>query len=175
MHLILLTNKGITLYSETISFWTADRTLVVIAIFVSLFGLLFSVFYNRKTLKMTEEHNKRTTEPHTIKLVNSGFGPALINSVEFTCNGKIYTDFPTLLLENYLDASNNFETNSSSVTDIGAHTLIAIGTNIHLFTRTFKPHFNLHAYIDFLKDVRVQIEYENIYQDVRTMNDQMIE
>ena len=48
------------------SFWTIDRVSVFIAllaIIVSIATLIFSVFYTRRTLKLTMKHNKLATTP----------------------------------------------------------------------------------------------------------------
>mgnify|MGYP001168192524 CR=1 FL=1 len=76
------------------SFFTTDRILVIFAMVLSLFGLGYSMFFNRRTLILTKDHNKKMVTPalvfergsgaderfvYSCSIKNSGFGPAIID------------------------------------------------------------------------------------------------
>jgi hypothetical protein len=93
----------------------SDYLLSIIAISVSITAIGFSICYNRKTLKMTKEHYKKSVEPllhiwfvslsdyHKLVLKNGGTGPALIKKVVFKVNNKSYQDMDEVFKDNIIN------------------------------------------------------------------------
>jgi hypothetical protein len=82
----------------------------LLALFVAIISVGFAVYYNRKTLLLTEAHNKKTVEPLICDLYTSnliieenknsrityevkycGLGPAIIKSFNYNLISKDFT------------------------------------------------------------------------------------
>ncbi len=89
----------------------------IIAIVVSVIAVLFSIKYNRKSLKMAHKHNMLSVRPiinttialqkkPTFILENNGIGPAFIKKISFTYKDKTAENISTLL--DLIKHENNF-------------------------------------------------------------------
>ena len=84
-----------------------------VAIVLSLFGIIFSVFYNRKTIDLSIKHTKLSIEPILnlqiyisnndnsikIELINYGLGTAYIKSLDILDKTE-HADHPNSVLVN---------------------------------------------------------------------------
>ena len=87
--------------NESISFFQyisqPNTIIAIVAIFVSITAVIFSIIYNRKTFNLTKKHNILSTKPILtseivkdyssgeiiIALANNGLGPAQIKRISF--------------------------------------------------------------------------------------------
>jgi hypothetical protein len=182
MNILSLINSGITCIANEPSFFSADRLLVIIAIAVSLLGLVISVRYNRKTLKMTESHNKKATHPaltlhrdfinnvFTLEVSNSGLGPAIITKVEFYYQNQTFNDLEKLLIKiipNYQILTIPEE----CLNTIFDHKeVLAIGSKQNIYKSKLKndKHFNEFRFA--LLKTEIKIDYESVYGEALKLN-----
>jgi hypothetical protein len=88
-----------------------DTIIAFVAIIISIVGFFYSVRYNRKTFKLTKEHNILTAKPiitflyktHlinkriVIKLSNSGLGPAILDKIIYKYNELSFENIDDLI------------------------------------------------------------------------------
>jgi hypothetical protein len=162
----------------TESLFTTDRILVIIAIVVSLFALIFSFLYNRKTLILTKDHNKKMVTPTLVlnrgfnsyktfnfscNIKNAGFGPATITDIKFEYNGKSYKDFNDLFskeVKMYLFMINHDKTKSSKLDE---REVLAPNGEEHLYFIEIKNREYFNTLEEILRKTVATINYECIY------------
>jgi hypothetical protein len=155
---------------------SSNSTLPVVAIFVSFISLFFSY--------LTSRHNRKTVEPylidtyeinsyHAYHLKNCGYGPALIKSLNFNFNGKVYKEIMKLISENAKGISYEIPRSPESSTFfIDDGYIIPAGGEITLFKLYF-TNPNLDSALKFqelLAEVGCEIKYQSIYKKKKTLN-----
>lgn len=162
----------------TESLFTTDRILVIIAIVVSLFALIFSFLYNRKTLRLTKDHNKKMVTPilvlhrwfvsndtysYSCKLENAGFGPAIITDIKFICNAKSYKDFYDLFHVEINSTLFKIDHDKTKFSKLDEREVIASGGDQPLYFAELKNIDSLTILKEILGKTIVIIKYECIY------------
>jgi hypothetical protein len=162
--------------------WVAFSA-VLVAVFslgVAVFALINGNQFNRKTLLMTETHNKKTVEPllthfylrndqtksHSLKIQNSGFGPAKIISAVYTIDGKQYKKFDNLVSENMLNTTFRYDLYAATI----ENSVIASNQEVVLFKLDFLPKSDIPSYTIFHElsnKTRLDIKFETIYGESR--------
>jgi hypothetical protein len=126
-------------------------------IVIALSALVVSVTQTR----IQQRHNKLTVKPYlhssldqnydenlvTVFIVNDGFGPALVEQITFTHNGKRYNS-----LEEYLKGSEEIKNRRGSYNYNKGSVFKSSGKNLLLKLQGMQ-----------FRDVSVNIEYESIY------------
>lgn|ERR1035437_870483 len=173
-------------------FLAPEYLLPIIAIIVSILSLRFSYRYNRKTLLLTKEHNRKSVEPIlspiyslisepyyielgsvtiprrkyevVFELKNCGFGPAIIKSLLLIIDKTEYKDIFSLS-DKYIGQSNY--NNDLSLKHTFDNEVIA--SNEH--TLVFKIHFNDEKYYqefnELAKKISLKIIFDTIYKEER--------
>lgn len=182
MNGLLLIRQGLTYITQEPSFLSPDRLLVIIAISVSLFGLAISVRYNRKTLKMTEAHNKKTTRPSltlhrdfinnefTFEMTNSGLGPAIITKVEYYYENEVCQNLEKLLdkvIPNYLVLTISEECLVSTFDD---KEVLAIGFKQNIYKSKVKNENIFNKLKNTLLKIEIKVHYESVYGEGLILN-----
>jgi hypothetical protein len=182
MNMLSLINYGITHITEEPSFFSADRILVIIAIVVSLLGLFFSVKYNRKTLKLTESHNKKVTRPalnlqkefyedvFIFEVWNSGLGPAILTKVEFYYQNQTFNDLEKLLIKiipNYLISTISEE---CLRTEFDQKEVLAIGSKQNIYKGKYNDDKIYNNVMSALLEIEIKIDYESVYGEDLKLN-----
>ena len=160
-------------------FLTADRSLVIIAILISVLSLIFAILYNRKTLRITIEHNTKTIMPDitfnrafnkdecTTKftITNSGFGPAIIKSISFNYQNIEYKSILKLLEKNSSIAQNMFLKMKSTESIFDKLEVLAPGGNQNVFDLTFPSGIDFDNVRKVLSESEFSIEFEDLYKN----------
>ena len=160
------------------TFWDADRILVAIAILVSVFGLFYSMYFNRKTFRLTEGHNKLSVKPivnitvnffkprtFSIILKNKGFGPAIISSVNFYYNDLVYDNFQTLYDNNLKQhGTDEFENHHNLVVQNIGSALIS-GEEDKILELTLDDNTKLDKLRELYEGVTIKVVYNDIYNN----------
>jgi hypothetical protein len=182
MNILSLIHHGIRHTTEEPTFFSTDRLLVIIAIGVSLLGLIISVRYNRKTLKMTESHNKKVTLPaltlhrefinnvFIFEVSNSGFGPAILNKVEFYYQNRKFTDLEKLLtkiIPNYLISTIRED---CVITVFDHKEVLAIGDKQKIYKSKLKNKKCFKMLSSALLKIEIKIDYESVYGEALKLN-----
>jgi len=167
-----------------------DSNLVIsiCAILISLISILIGVRYNRITFKHQKEHDKRTTEPHLtmhvavlsddghhIELINNGFGPAFITSIRYIYSQKEYEDVNEIYVNDFPYLHGNIRAEDGEVgflSNIGE--IIASGESILLLKLILPKEFNLKLFIEFLKNIEIEVKYRNVYEDDEVFRDYLM-
>jgi len=151
------------------------------AIVVSILGLIISVCYNRKSLKITIEHNKKSVEPkidhlhmvnaHEYKeyceLKNNGYGPAMIKEIKFYYQGNIYEDIVTLYKKHFNGNISKIE--KEKIYQYKDYPL-ASNSSILLYEFIYAPEYfknNVDGITSFLEDILIEINYETVYNELK--------
>jgi len=161
-----------------------DYVIPFVAIFISILSVIFSVRYNRKTLKLTEEHNRKSVEPKiygssdvmiylnkektsiiAYNVINGGVGPAIIKSCTLKMENKEFTDIFRLLRST--EQSNKYESDNSMATILEKDHVIVPNESIRLFELYVKDILQAKRYSEMLNNISLRIEYENIYGEER--------
>lgn len=176
----------------TLEYFSDPGTIIaIIAIIISVFGVIFSVIYNRKTIKLSIahnrqsiisnnntleksiEHNKLSVKPlithdqeniglnHTYNILNNGLGPALLNSVRFYYERKGYRILRELIKDKRIDIYKLIDVKNSKSTVIGPGTPIMSNGKAHCHTFNFTE--RPKGMKEFLKKVTIIVEYSDMY------------
>jgi hypothetical protein len=182
MNILSLIHPGIKHITEEPSFFSADRLLVIIAIAVSLLGLIISVRYNRKTLKMTESHNKKATRPalnlhrefidnvFIIEVSNSGLGPAILTKMEFYYQNQTFHNLEELLtkiIPNYLASTIPEE---CLITVFDNKEVLAIGSKQNIYKSKLNNETIFNNLRSALLKTEIKIDYESVYGEALKLN-----
>ena len=163
---------------KIISFRDADTILAICAIVVSIVGLGISVYFNRKTFRHRQTHDKLTTEPHlalrndltemkgiSLILKNCGYGSAVIKEINFRYGGRKYRQIDDLYFENFKKLKGFVEESVFYVFD--ENEVLGSEETLELSKLIIKKGFDYKSFIEFLKEVTVEVNYTNIYNDER--------
>jgi hypothetical protein len=176
-------------------FLTPEYLLPIIAIVVSLLSLRHSYRYNRKTLILTEEHNRKSVQPvlsttfteaiepkstdfHgaifryntydiTFELKNCGFGPAIIKSFQLTYDNINYSEI-FALCNKYIGQSNYDD--KLSLRHTFENEVIASNEHTLIFKIHFKEEKFFKEFHDIAKKIGLKIEFETIYEEENTFH-----
>lgn len=185
MNLIFFIHRGFTYIPETFTLVSTDRSLVIIAILVSLAGLYISSQYNRKTLEMTEAHNKKTIFPALTLITNfktnganlfycgiknSGVGPAIITKVEFYYKKKKFIDLDKFLVEKFKTYSISTITKGSKISTLYDREVLAINSEQNIYKMYYKNPMIVLQIQAILKETRIKVEYESVYGEALNLD-----
>jgi hypothetical protein len=151
----------------------------VFALVVAIVSLFISVRFNRKTLNLTEKHNKKTVEPfladhfnnmsedpdpskkvQTYTIKNCGPGPAIITLMRFTYKNEELTDLQAFY-EEHTKSINCFS--RLRITKIGSSHILSSNDNMELFNFSCPSDYHLKRILEINKSVGVHIVYSSIY------------
>jgi hypothetical protein len=164
-----------------------EYLLSFIAIIVSIFSLVLSVRYNRKTYRLTREHNKKTVEPmlsllytlqapsidkkprfQSFQIKNCGFGPAVIKSFSLIVENIGYKHIQTLMDENLKNV--NFNYSMSTLQNI-ENSIIPSNEEVTIFQLFFNyaplDDDAFTKFYDLAETISLKIDFETIYQEKR--------
>jgi hypothetical protein len=160
--------------------WVAFSALVV-----AVFSLGIGVYFNHRTLLLTERHNKKTIEPlicdlytaNTIveigknslmkyQIKNCGLGPAIIKSLSFKIDKKNYILIFDIYKQ-YLGNPKYIHDLSTGFTLEQFH-ILAPNESLVLFEVYFKGLDDATQFHNLVKKVEFSVDYETIYGDKRT-------
>lgn len=163
-----------------------DYVIPFVAIIVSILSVIYSVLYNRRTLKLTEEHNKKSVEPKIFgssdvmiylnkekasiiayNVNNGGVGPAIIKSCSLKIENQEFTDIFRLLTT--LENGHKYDPDKSLATILEKDHVIVPNESIKLFELHVKDILEAKRYSEILKNISLKIEYENIYGEERLL------
>jgi|GEM_PF-1987389 len=173
-HLFMLLDCNTTIETAII---TLDRVLGVTAISLSIITLILSVRYNRKTLRLTENHNKITIKPfivtqssseiikgkYSCSILNSGLGPAIIINNYFVYKNKNYENIRPLLKDIVGEWDYLITQKDISISKLDNREVISPGSTQHIYN------FELPKQVEFslvsieLSEVSFHVEYEDAY------------
>jgi hypothetical protein len=157
----------------------SDNLLSIIAIGVSIAAIGFSILYNRKTLKMTKEHYKKSVEPllyiwfvslpnyHKLVLKNGGTGPALIKKVVFTVNNKSYQDMDEVFKDDNIINLGSFDHTRTRIARVDNYALVANG-EVPLFEYHYLNQDGNDEFEKLTNKVSLKVDYETIYKESKT-------
>ena len=162
-------------------FWTADTTLGIVAIGVSLVTLCIAVQYNRKTLRITIKHNTKTITPaitfnreinqtkedNTVKLsiTNSGFGPAIIKSTSYSYQNDKYDSILKILEQNSSIEKSILLNNGFSEAIFDKFEVLGPGGNEIVFILTLPNGIDFKNVREVLRESEFSIEFEDLYKN----------
>lgn len=171
-----------------------NSLIALAAILISVIGFIFSVRYNRKTLKQSEEYNTKTLE-QTLKhnklsivpllkttlatvskinsieyvLENCGLGTAKIISLLVCVGNKEFKNFADFFEEN------NIKTNDESINYfMFQETHLSSNDKIMLFKFVFDTKDELIEFTSLLNNANLIVKYENLYGDEMCYKDEQI-
>jgi len=165
-------------YAVEDSLMNADRWLVAIAICVSLFGLFYSMYFNRKTLRLTQEHNKKMVTPALVferdfnvttkftffcSIKNAGFGPAIITSVKFIYKDKTFNDLHNLFMSNIQFYYGRIDDKETKLSKLDENEVLASGGNQELYFAKGKNVAIVVLMKDILSKTVITVNYECVY------------
>ena len=155
------------------------------ALGVAIISVVIGILFNRKTLRLTEAHNKKTVEPLitdfytflaikeigksssiSYQIKNSGLGPAIITSLNFSYNGINYAH--ALDIYNLNIGKSKYDTDTTSTFTLEQTQILSPNESLSLFEFYFK---DLESAIEFhvlVKKFTFTLEYETIYGEKRS-------
>lgn len=154
-----------------------NTIIALTAIIISILGLIISVIYNRKTLRLAYKHNKLSVEPFFaisheyelksdfLEISNNGLGPAKINSITYEFDKKIYKTIFFLFKENFKEYDRLIIPEESNSIKISNGYVIAPNEKMKLYCFTYKENSHFKVLDSFLEKVTVIVEYKSIYDD----------
>ncbi|MBP1631388.1 MAG: hypothetical protein H6Q15_2281 [Bacteroidetes bacterium] len=158
-----------------------NTIIAICAILISLFGIVISLIYYRKTLNATIKHNKLSVEPLLfidvsiidndikVELINGGLGTAKLNTLKICYNDKMFADFNKLMKDCSISETERhiyklFDKNSPIPSNKREDVFIINCTSLEM-TKAIEAIF---------KEVSVIIEYESMYGEKKYFSDALI-
>lgn len=159
-------------------FWTSDKLVGIVAIFISLITLIIFV----KQTNIMEKQSRLSVMPYllietsdnglektfTIDIVNYGVGPAIIEEIQILYNKKTYTmDFHEFAISQFPEMDSINIINSSSIdpglaiSSEGVRTMIKVGGTEDDYTKFLQLFSKILADDGF----DYMIKYRSIYND----------
>jgi len=148
------------------------------AIIISLFSLIFSIYHNRKTLRLTEKHNMLSVRPILqisgsvesksgiieYRVKNEGLGPALIQKINFKYDDNFFDNINDLLndLQPRMASKTQFKLDIK-FKKIFPNTVISSNNALHIFKIKVNPEMYTNSLGDLLEKVNMNILYEDMY------------
>lgn len=157
----------------------------IIALVVGIFSLFFSIYFNRKTFRLTETHNKKMVKPwfsywyrselenhysfESFEVKNCGFGPAKITNWKFIYKGNSYDS----IIDAYQRHGDylNYREELSSIVKLN-NVVLAPNETSTLFKLYFAKknllngdYYYARLFKEFTKEVSFELNYLNIYDD----------
>jgi hypothetical protein len=150
-----------------------------VAIVLSLFGIIFSVFYNRKTIDLSIKHTKLSIEPILnlqiyisnndnsikIELINYGLGTAYIKSLDILYNENTFNNFYELIKDNLFDGIDY----KVQYFMLGNNNYLSSDKNILLYKYTVNTASELESIKSLLRKTKITLKYESMYGDKKEM------
>lgn len=165
---------------------TLNYAISILALLVSIYAVVASSRFNRKTLEMTKNHFKKSVKPllcvwnesfpdsFKLFLRNGGTGPAIIKNVVLKVNNKSYETMDKIFSDksNNIDFGNydHYETKIASIANYG---LLPNG-EVPLFEYHFKKPNARKEFHQLVSKVALIVNYETIYNEVKTFTEDPI-
>jgi len=154
------------------------------ALIISVVSVVIAVSFNRKTLKMTEKHNKKSVEPLitdtyfaqtlsekgknssvSYKIKNCGLGPAIIKNINYrikdTDNKSVF-----IIYESNISPINYIYDLSLCFLMDKSHAL-ASTESLELFNLYFRDFDSAEQFHNLIKNTEFSLDYETIYGEKR--------
>jgi len=157
-----------------------NSVIAILAIFISLFGLVFSVIYNRKTIKITIRHNELSVKPllqfsvlvdNNVGLIkydlsNRGLGPALFDYLVYKYEDETYNNINELFnsLKDRIKTSKDLNYNID-YRELKKNTVISANDTIQLFSIKLKPENYTDSTAKLIENVNIEIFYRDMYNN----------
>jgi hypothetical protein len=163
-----------------------------LAFVVSVFSLFFLIRNNRKTFRLTEQHNKKSVEPVfsinyseeldrdivefggiqvprssyivKLELKNCGFGPAIIKSYALRIDNRDFEEIFSIYKQ-FIGQPKYVENKSYRRTF--ENDVIASNETKPIFIVCFTNSDSFKEFCELLKRIRLIIEFETIYEEKR--------
>jgi hypothetical protein len=181
--------------NETLGEWIKNPSslIAIFALGTSIAGLLFTVWYTRRTLKITIDHNQKTVEPlleidtfqdfkssspHSrLEIRNGGVGPAIIKNVHLEFNNNTYTDIYHLIKNEKKDIYDRLRKDKCEVLYEFPNTCVIAPNDLKT---PYDLYFSIgddtrNNFMMFLGEVDIIIDYESIYQQKKRLKQKIIE
>jgi hypothetical protein len=156
-----------------------NTQIALFAILISTFGLLFSVYYNCKTLKLTKIHNELSVRPilHVsieknkvdsfvrIRLENKGLGPAILKHLDYVYEKTNYSkniDFLNLIRNKAIQNGVNLKFNHRQLYE--GFNLFA-NESIELMTIFVEQSTFTDSITGYLEYASIEFKYSDIYNN----------
>lgn len=166
-----------------------DTIVTLFALFVSIVAIYFSVRYNRKTFRLTEEHNMLSHKPLftsyfskdlgngniLIKLANNGLGPAFIIKVKYKYSNYSSNDLFELIKK--LDNSEipfGFTINEPYSRKIENHWIAEKTDMILLKTTVVVDDDYIEKFMSILGNITISVFYKDIYKEEDNFSEKFI-
>jgi len=154
----------------------------IVAIIISVLGLIYTVRYNRKTLTQTKEHNKKSVEPilgtpftlfHDqkslkLEIENFGLGTAFIRKFSILYENETIYDFTELIRK--LDRPSEYKIRYYKFPASTHFVPISANSKICIFDYTYTDLNQYYKMKALLKKCKYNIEYETMYGEKRMID-----
>ncbi len=156
----------------------------ILALIVAIISIGIAIYYNRKTLQLTEAHNKKSVEPlitdlYTPDIIiekgknssvsyqirNCGLGPAIIKSYNFRINEKNFKHAFEIYEQNL--GKPKYIYDLSTIFIIEQSHIIASNESLFLFDLYFINLETAAQFHELVRKIAVSLEYETIYGEKR--------
>jgi len=152
-------------------------TIVAIcALVVSILGLYLAVRYNRRTIRITEHHNRLSVRPSLVVhyyrkskdneeyalLKNEGLGPAYLKKIEYGYKGKTYFSMADHINENCTSQIDKIDAEQSATSKI-ADFVLSKDSEIQLFRIKYYEKINLEDIEGVCQLLEINIRFKSIY------------
>jgi hypothetical protein len=160
--------------------------LPITAIIVSIIAVTFSIWYNRRTLKMTKKHYKKSVKPllcvwnesfpNSFKLFlrNGGTGPAIIKNIVLKVSNKSYQTMDEVFKDkDHKIKIENYDQYETKIAKVENYALLPNGEVI-LFEYRFKNEMGRQEFNQLVKKVTLFVNYETIYKKPKIFKEEPI-
>ncbi len=162
---------------------TQPGTIIAItAIIVSVVSLFISVWYNKISLRISMDHNKKSVEPlvdfmyeidfttkkENCDLLNNGVGPAILKSIKYYYNNESFNDILSLYKKHNVKNLEYILYDGRKMGYYDNQTIIPVNGKLLLFDLDYSKSEHFRELNEFHKKVIIEIEYQTIYYESRS-------
>lgn len=163
----------------------------LLALFVSIISMLWVAWFNRRTLKLRQEHYKMSVEPfitdlyisdlypdsnerpsQSYQIKNGGLGPAILKSLSFNIN-NFENKSIIELYEKYFTTQQKVKALYSEF-KIDENHVISKDETIVLFKLTFDNKEHAEEFKDLARSISFELKYETVYKEPKTFTKENI-
>lgn len=159
--------------------------IAISAIVVSITGLIISLWYNRRTLNITIEHNKKSVEPilntdyvssyktkiESLKISNRGLGPAIIKKIIFLYKGDKFDNIIDLYKKYHPDNLLKFQDQNWKYGKYSENTTLAPNEDILLYEIKYNSTDHFEDLRKISHEIITEITYWTIYKEKRIIDE----
>lgn len=157
-----------------------NTIIAITAILISIIGLVFSVLYNRKTIRISIMHNELSVKPLLhfsnridnnegmikYELSNQGLGPAIIKYLRYKYEDDYYdniNDFFTALDKRLI--TNQKVKFHLDYNELSENAVLSPNNSIKLFSIIAEPKIYTDSLSDLLDKIDIEIFYNDMYDN----------